>query len=206
MISLCKILLLLAITQSFFINDFAFGKEDTTLTNMIRIGDYYIDKYEFPNRPNHIPKVNVTFSQAEVLCKQADKRLCSEQEWQNAATGTENYLYGYGDEFQSGRCNTPFLKNSNWNSGKSIAKSGSFPHCHNTYGIYDMIGNVWEWTNGWYSQADRWRVVRGGSYFNSANMARVDSRYGQFLHEQFHLDLIGFRCCKSAVAEDYSRK
>ncbi|MEE3235488.1 MAG: formylglycine-generating enzyme family protein [Candidatus Latescibacterota bacterium] len=192
-------MLLFTVTNLILLSSYAegSGSADTTLTDMVRIDNFYIDKYEFPNQANHFPTVDVTFTQAQSICRQVGKRLCSEQEWQRAATGPENYLYGYGNTFESGRCNTPFLQSSYWKSGRSLAQSGSFPLCCNSYGLYDMIGNVWEWTNGWHSQSHQWRVVRGGSYFNSANMARSDSRYGQFLDEQFHLDLIGFRCCKS---------
>ena len=199
MISSCRFLLLFTITNHILLSSYAegSGSTDTTLTDMVRIDNFYIDKYEFPNQANHFPTVDVTFTQAQSICGQVGKRLCSEQEWQRAATGPDNYIYGYGDTFESGRCNTPVLRHSHWESGRSLAKSGAFPLCCNNYGLYDMIGNVWEWTNGWHSQAHQWRVVRGGSYFNSANMARSDSRYGQFLHEQFYLDLIGFRCCKS---------
>ena len=62
-----------------------------------------------------------------------------------------------------------------------------------------MIGNAWEWTASWYSHTDRWRVVRGGSFFHNVNLARADTRYGRFLDPDYRLDLVGFRCCRSAV-------
>ena len=61
-----------------------------------------------------------------------------------------------------------------------------------------MIGNVWEWTDGWYDASHSWRVIRGGSWFNSVNFARIDGRYGRNLTADFSLDLVGFRCCRSA--------
>ena len=68
-----------------------------------------------------------------------------------------------------------------------------------TTGSYDMIGNAWEWTASWYSRSDRWRIVRGGSFFHSVNLARADTRYGRFLDPDYRLDLVGFRCCLSAA-------
>ena len=49
-------------------------------------------------------------------------------------------------------------------------------------------------------RSDRWRIVRGGSFFHNVNLARADARYGRFLDSDYHLDLVGFRCCLSAVS------
>ena len=61
-----------------------------------------------------------------------------------------------------------------------------------------MLGNVWEWTADRYVPNQDWQVVRGGSWFHNVNLARVDARYGRFLDPDYRLDLIGFRCCRSA--------
>lgn len=166
---------------------------------MVLIDNFFIDVYEYPNQRGALPTVDVTFGQAEELCQAAEKRLCTEQEWQRAATGPENYPYGYGETFESGRCNTPQQRNGEWMGGAGLAPSGAFAQCSNSYGLHDMIGNAWEWTASWYSQQQRWRAVRGGSYFHNANMARTDARYGRFLDGEYHLDLIGFRCCRTAA-------
>ncbi len=167
---------------------------------MILIDNFFIDVYEYPNRRGALPTVDVTFGQAEQLCQAAEKRLCTEQEWQRAATGPENYPYGYGETFESDRCNTPRKRDGQWVGGDGLAPSGAFAQCRNSYGLHDMIGNAWEWTASWYSQQEEWRAVRGGSYFHNANMARTDARYGRFLDGDYHLDLIGFRCCRTASA------
>ena len=61
---------------------------------MVPIGDaFYIDIYEYPNRPGILPKVNATWREAETLCAAQGKRLCTEQEWQKACTGSQNYIY-----------------------------------------------------------------------------------------------------------------
>ncbi len=166
---------------------------------MVRIDNFYIDVYEYPNQRGDLPTVDITYGEAERLCAERGKRLCTEHEWQRAATGPENYPYGYGERFQSGRCNTPRNEEGRWIGGSQLAPSGTFAQCNNSYGLHDMIGNAWEWTASWYSEAQRWRIVRGGSYFHSANMARTEARYGRYLDEAYHLDLIGFRCCRSAA-------
>ena len=167
---------------------------------MVLIGNtFHIDIYEYPNRPGVLPKVNVTWREAETLCATQGKRLCTEQEWQKACTGSQNYIYSYGENFESGRCNTPFAIDGAWQRGPGLAPSGYYENCANDFGIHDMIGNAWEWTATWYSRPNLWRVVRGGSYFNSVNLARADGRYGRYLGPEYRLDLVGFRCCRSAV-------
>ena len=164
---------------------------------MVQIDQFFIDVHEYPNALGAYPRVNVTYGEAEKLCAERKKRLCTEQEWQRAATGTQNHLYGYGERFESGRCNTPLLRNGAWVGGRELAPSGFFAQCTNDYGLQDMIGNVWEWTSTWYDEEKGWRIVRGGSYFHSANMAQTEVRYGRYLDAEYHLDLIGFRCCRS---------
>ncbi len=170
-------------------------------SGMVRIDNFYIDIYEYPNQQGVLPRVDITYGEAEALCAALDKRLCNEQEWQRAATGPENFPYSYGETFESGRCNAPKNENGTWIGGASLAASGAFAQCHNSYGLYDMVGNVWEWTSSWYSPDTEWRAVRGGSYFHSANMSRTDARYGRYLDGDYHLDLVGFRCCRSLAPE-----
>ena len=164
-------------------------------------GAFYIDIYEYPNKRGMKPKVDVTWRQAETLCAAQNKRLCTEHEWQKACTGSQNYKYSYGDTFESGRCNTPREVDGIWQRGPGLAASGAYENCSNDYGVHDMIGNVWEWTSTWYSRPDLWRIVRGGSYFQSVNLARADTRYGLYLDPEYRLDLVGFRCCRSLVKQ-----
>ena len=184
-IALCGLLILPALTFA----------EDQSM--VLIEGAFYIDVYEYPNQRGQLPKVDITWHQAETLCAVQGKRLCSEQEWQQACSGPENFVYSYADTFESGRCNTPRIANGIWLRGPGIAASGTYENCTNAFGVHDMIGNAWEWTSSWYSRPDLWRVVRGGSYFQNVNLARADARYGQFLGPEYHLDLVGFRCCRS---------
>ena len=170
--------------------------------DMVHIDNFYIDKYEYPNRKGVMPQVDITWTEARDLCRARGKRLCSEREWEKACRGSQNQLYGYGPTFEQGLCNTPYKEGGVWNRGPGATPSGEFTECASDYGVYDMIGNVWEWTDGWYIQENKWRVVRGGSWFHSVNLARADSRYGRFLATDYRLDLIGLRCCRSASEED----
>jgi len=105
------------------------------------------------------PVVHIAFRDAEAYAIWAGKELPTEAEWEFAARGgLEGAEFAWGDEF------TP--------EGRHMANTwqGAFPHENlrsdgyantspvtafppNGYGLYDMIGNVWEWTTDWYSTA-----------------------------------------------------
>ena len=172
---------------------------------MVRIGDFLIDKYEYPNRKGTLPQVDISWTEARDLCLAEGKRLCSESEWEKACKGPQNQLYGYSMTFEQGRCNTPYKEGDIWNRGPGATPSGEFAGCTSGYGVQDMIGNVWEWTDGWYSREKKWRVVRGGSWFHSVNLARADIRYGRYLASDYQLDLIGLRCCRSISEMDQEK-
>ena len=168
---------------------------------MIELAGFSIDRFEFPNTAGALPTVGVSWNEAQKLCSSRGKRLCSEREWEIACRGPENYRYGYGNEYEPRRCNVPFLHDGRWiRSGPSV--SGLHVDCVSSDGVQDMIGNVWEWTDGWYDADRRWRVVRGGSWFNNVNFARVGGRYGLRLTPDYRLDLIGFRCCRTTPSPE----
>ena len=104
------------------------------------------------------PVVHVAFEDAEAYAKWAGKELPTEAEWEFAARGgLEGAAYVWGDEYMPG--------------GKPMANTwqGEFPYQNflddgfewtgpvgsfapNGYGLYDMAGNVWEWTTDWYRE------------------------------------------------------
>ena len=102
------------------------------------------------------PVVHVTFADAEAFARWENKELPSEAEWEFAARGgLDGAPFAWGSEFLPGdrhlantwqgqfpwehRCKDGFERTS---------PVGSFPP--NGYGLYDVIGNVWEWTTDWY--------------------------------------------------------
>ncbi len=106
-------------------------------------------------RMNH-PVVHVAYDDALAYCEWVDKRLPSEAEWEFASrAGAEGQRYAWGNEM---KVNGRFMANTfqgsfpNHNSAEDgfdrLAPVRSFPP--NAYGLYDMIGNVWEWTSDWY--------------------------------------------------------
>jgi formylglycine-generating enzyme required for sulfatase activity len=112
------------------------------------------------------PVVHVAFSDAEAYARWAGKALPTEAEWERAARGgLAGADYVWGDELAPGGrhlANTwqgEFPLENRLEDGFAwTAPVGSFPP--NGYGLFDMAGNVWEWTSDWYEA--RHRVPTGG--------------------------------------------
>lgn len=111
---------------------------------------------DFIGRENH-PVVHIAFDDAEAYAKWAGKNLPTEAEWEFAARGgLEGAAFVWGDEFApEGKmmANTwqgefPW-QNLKTDGYEGTSPTGAFPA--NGYGLYDMAGNVWEWTSDFYA-------------------------------------------------------
>jgi formylglycine-generating enzyme required for sulfatase activity len=118
-------------------------------------------------------------------------RLPTESEWEYAArAGTTGPSYG-------------LLESVGWysdNSGGSTQAVGG--KAANSFGLYDMLGNVWEWTGDWYSLPDPTvpsagsYLVRGGSWNNNARYASAAFRY--YYTPDNRNSILGFRLVLTA--------
>ncbi|MEO5762760.1 MAG: formylglycine-generating enzyme family protein [Vicinamibacteria bacterium] len=168
-----------------------------------------------PSKAND-PVTHVSWNDAKAFCAYEKGRLPTEAEWEFAARGGKN-----GETFPWGEDLRPGGKPAaNWWQGEfptrltkedgfaGVAPVGSFKP--NGYGLYDMVGNVWEWNSDWFdfnyygkSPADnptgpaqgKDRVMRGGSWMCSENFCRnFRNAARSFSAPDSGLDNLGFRC------------
>ena len=171
--------------------------------NLITQPLYWIGSEE---RAEH-PVYGVSWYEASAYAKFIGKRLPTEAEWEKAASWDETHqqqrIYPWGEDL-------PDITRCNY--GNQIGKTTPVGHYlggQSAYGCYDMLGNVWEWTDSWfapypnfqpypyqgYSQVyfdQQHRVLRGGSWATGTWGLRNSFR--NWYHPWVRQILAGFRC------------
>jgi formylglycine-generating enzyme required for sulfatase activity len=205
------------------------GNGDEKPLHRLYLDDFYIDKYEVTNKlyaqfmqatryempkywkmndlnGSNYPVVGVSWYDAQAYCAWAGKRLPTEAEWEKAARGIDGRNYSWGNQW--------YVKNVNstgvMDGYAYTAPVGSFEQGKSPYGVYDMIGNVWEWVSDWYDEhyyqrsptrnpqgpdTGLLKVLRGGSWQTDSEYDRTTTR--QTRAPTYEWKNIGFRCAKT---------
>jgi sulfatase modifying factor 1 len=186
-------------------------KEPTACVGPKEHKRFCIDRYEYPNKKGERPRVMIDFPQAQQLCADQGKRICTETEWTTACEGPAYKPYPYGYHRDPKICNGdqqygfPDLHKA-FSKDPKIADpelarlyagvpSGSQPKCVSDYGVYDMPGNADEMasseTFGARSEFDS--VTTGGPWLEGV---RNQCRPKIYTHnEGFAYYYLSFRCC-----------
>ena len=148
---------------------------------------FYIDVFPHPNEEGAIPLTNVTQTEANGLCMEQGKRLCTELEWERACKGPDNTGYEYGERYRPEACGT--------GSTPALRPSGLRVGCRSEFGVRDLHGGVWEWTSSsWGRSSPRQLVtVRGGNAPAGELVGRCANAMGR--PAETKAGSVGFRCC-----------
>ena len=166
----------------------------------VKIENFFIDRFEVTQklyetiigingsffRGEQRPVEKINWFEAMEYCRRIGKRLPTEFEWEWAARARSKSKFYWGEK--DPKVYSWFKKNSEKKTHSVGLKSP------NSLGLYDMAGNVWEWTDS-YRETTGGKVLRGGSWRNSINAMRSSKWITSLPIHRFHY--VGFRCARS---------
>jgi len=157
----------------------------------------------FPAGSDNRPVTWVSLEDARAYAAWAGKRLPHEWEWQMAAQSTDGRIYPWGDVWLPANVPTPV-------TGRAMTSPepvDAHPQGASPYGVMDMVGNVWQWTDEYVDDHTRAAIVRGGEYYEPQGSiwyfpeAFRNDQHGKLLLMAAGYDRsggVGFRCVVDA--------
>lgn len=151
------------------------------------------------------PVTWVSLEDARAYARWAGKRLPHEWEWQYAAQGLDGRLYPWGSAWDDGAVPAPY-------TGRDLPPAprvGEHPRGASPFGVEDMVGGVWQWTDAYVDGHTRAAILRGGSFYQPQNsywyfpQAYRLTEHGKYLlmaPSKDRAGTLGFRCVKDAAA------
>jgi formylglycine-generating enzyme required for sulfatase activity len=159
---------------------------------------------QFPAGWEAKPVTWVSLEDARAFALWAQKRLPREWEWQYAAQGTDGRAYPWGESWDATAVPAA-------HKGRTLvgpADVNAHPAGASPFGVLDLVGNVWQWTDEYVDEHTRAAILRGGSYYRPQGSRwyfpqayRLD-QHGKYLLMAPGIDragTIGFRCAKDAL-------
>jgi len=186
-------------------------------SHKVCLDSFYMDIYEVTQKKwDDVMKINrsvfrhpeqpithIDWHEAKAYCKKIGKRLPTEAEWEYAARAGSQSRFPWGNKIDDNRM---------WYSGNSPRE---IPHVGkktpNAWGLHDMMGNVWEWVEDWFSlnyyskspdknpkgpTRQSFHVIRGGSWMIDDEYLRVTARH-RGMSDPTESYWVGVRCAKS---------
>ncbi len=149
------------------------------------------------------PVTWVSIEDARAYAQWAGKRLPHEWEWQMAAEGSEDREFPWGNQWQP--ANVPLPDKGRTMRGPDPVSA--HPQGASPYGVMDMVGNVWQWTEEFTDEHTRTAILRGGEYYQpQGSIWYFPPAFGNHEHSKLLLMApsydrsggIGFRCVRDA--------
>ena len=193
-------------------------QHEVTLTNAYYMGKYEVTQEQWEKvmginsnpsstRGAKLPVTDVSWNNCQDFIKKLNAktnggyRLPTEAEWEYACRAGTRTAYSFGDNLKKSE--------ANYGDGAAVRIKSSGSYKPNGFGLYDMHGNVWEWCEDWKANypakavkdpkgpaTGEYRVLRGGSFYNSISTARSSFR-NDAVTSATRDGVIGFRLART---------